>query len=155
MLCAGLVVDVPHQDTVVVAEGADYVDHIAAQHGIELGRIAAQTDSGVLDPAAIVHTRLGRRLTSVAGLSKPVVVEKYKEGLDAVALADIQEVFHVVFELRRTMLPDDAAQKYTQRIEAQLLGPTQLFVNLLGIIRGLAPHLYLVDSRSGNIVAPD
>ena len=48
---------------------------------------------------------------------------------------------------------DDAAEKHAQGLEAQLLGPAQFLVDGGMVVGCLAPHLYLIISVGGDIIA--
>ena len=150
---ARLVVEIPKEDTLVLSEGGENILHIYAQVFVERHGILSQAHRRVAHPAGVVNTDLWLRLLAVARLSVPAVVEEDEERPDAVTVADREEVVHALLQSLRVMLVDDAAEEDAHGLEAELLSPSELFVDLRMVVRVLAPHLYLVDGCGGNIVA--
>ena len=99
-----------------------------------------------------MHTRLRIRLLAVGGLGVPTIVKDGEERLDLVLLADGQEIVHTLLQSLRVVLIDYTAQINTQGVKAQLLGPTQLLVDLVGFISVLAPHLDLIDRTGIDVI---
>ena len=151
---AGLVVEVPEEDALVIAEGGDDVFHIFAELLVELHGVSAERNGRVLHPAGIVHAGLGSGLLAVMRILGPAVVEEDEQRADAMTGADVQEVVDALLEPRGIVLINDTAQKDAHGVESELLGPAQLLVYLHRVVGILAPHLYLINSSGGSIVAP-
>ena len=152
---ARLVVEIPQQHALIVAELADNVADIALNVCPAVG-IAHLVAPRARRRLAVVLARHGRLLRAEVRLvaGEAAVVHQGQHGAEAVAIGNRQKAVDARHQPVAVVLPDDKRQVDAQGVIARLRRPAQLAVNRPGVEGFCLPDIGPVHRRRRQIVKP-
>src|SRR5256885_658110 len=83
----------------------------------------------------------------------PAGIEEHKHGTNVMPRRDRQKLIDPLLEASCILLPEQIMQKNAHRVHSHGLRPGQFSVDRNRIEGRLLPHLQLVNSRLGNVIA--
>ena len=152
---ARLVVEIPQQHTLIVAELANNVADIAFNVCPAVG-IAHLIATGARRRLAVVLARHGRLLRAEVRLvtGEAAVVHQGQHGAEPVTVGNRQKAVDTRHQPVAVMLPDDKRQVDAQGVIARLRRPAQLALDGGGIEGLFLPDIGPVHRRRRQIVKP-
>jgi hypothetical protein len=139
----GFVVQIPHQNTSILAKHLESILHIRPQLQLSYGLIISWT----LHPLRIMYAwdRLRLLARPIAGL--PTIIKKDKYNLMVVLGSYRQKGKHPIQKPHRIIEVGPDMQKHPNHVEAYELAVGELALDCFGVECVGLPHLELVDGR--------
>jgi hypothetical protein len=148
----GLVPKIPAEDAIVVGESADDAFNVCLQPRI-LVWIGQRRGAWALNPSRVVDAGNRWMLRAEARMRIPAGIEEHQQRTNVMLRGDGQKLIKALPEAGGILLPKQIMQKDAHGVHAHRFRPSEFGIDLSGIEGCLLPHLELIDSRLGDVIA--